>query len=432
MPRDCDALARELRDDDDGLVFAIACSEHELDRMTATAALRRVRTLAQARMLLRRVEAHPDLRGLATLLARAAPRTVPPDVLPSAAETSMTPIDERVLQGTALAYRQAWEPGVPHEQRTRARAWLAKVYLRAIRQMGLSPEAPVQPAARLLAGSAFEHAEAFAVGFWQRRISGFFPLFSQTEEELAELVGAVESGPHHADPALTSWGLARARSYLGRSGLQSRIGVVELAGPHQELRRLLVHRLDDAALQEARRALSNGELDPARLAPWMAQTLAHLDREPAWSDLGDRLPQARPAPDSAADEDAEPSQSDATPLPDPWPDADREADDIVARLQSLPEDPFPRRVAWARILLRLGDRPDVLRVLIARATRTDAPSVSRDHGELWSRLLRAADDGSERWLEPRIELDRVLGPTDSEADRRRRFAHAAARHDPRD
>ena len=190
----CDALlaAAALQPPDAAILLEL-CP----DASTTPAILRNALVMADspaaAAALVPRLAAAPDLAGLAQLVALER-STAPLAELPDPASAAVSPITATVLAAVQLAIVQQTQSGLTQDQRTRAVAYLARVHHEALLQLGLAPDQPLPPFARVLAGRFLHFGRELSRMYWQRRVAGLEGLFASTELQQRLVVDAGEVG----------------------------------------------------------------------------------------------------------------------------------------------------------------------------------------------------------------------------------------------
>lgn len=429
---DCATLtSRAAAATEDLILLPILCPGVALDhRQTRTIVL----ALASASTAARAIPAlddNPELQGVVRLAALDRSGQPMPNELPDPATALLTPIDDRTLAAVELAYASLRNPAIDETQRTRAHAFLARVYIQAIQSLGLLPGRPLPPLARLLAGPALFHGRNFCRFYWQRRVAGLERTFAETELDLLALLIDLDNTAHAGDPGLLAVERQRTRSYLLRSGPTSRIakraqqrpearalGTELLLPLAHELGRLIDQGFIDLALDEALRAGAEAKgygLDP--MVALLTEDLRERDLREYERRLARRVARARKSTPNAR---LEGSREIEPELPVEWLSAAETAEHARAWLAVAhgrgPD--FARRHALARVVLSLSDRPDALRELL------DAPPDDRvvhDHDPLLLALLDARDGESLAALRLRV----AAGDANAETAARRSFALAA-------
>ncbi len=440
-PGDCEALAAQAVDGGpDAVLLAWLCPDRPLDAVAARAALLAVRSPDEAAALAPRLHEHPTSWGLATLVAQT--RVEPPVTdLPRPDRAVVSPLSATVLAQVQRAHAVIAAPGIAPAQRTRARALVAKVYLQATQQLGLSVGRPTSPLLRLLAGRALHYGREFCVAYWRNRVSGLAPLFAEVETRLLELTLALEATPHHGDAARLVVTLELTRQYLRGDGPQSRIerrlasrtgttwGPSSLAPLPNAVDRLLEHGLVDLAisrgLDEGRRAGGPGLRAMDLL---LHDRLAQAERDEYRARLQTRLRRvrARTPPPSETGSGSTPHAAEPR-----WIGAQEVADDAARFIErAATESGFTHRYSLGRALLILRERPDAVPVLLSRAA-DDAASEALALARGWlGSELAARDDGRRAWLRHQVAAEGRPTPASdgatpdhaAEAARRRRFA----------
>ncbi|MEM7155089.1 MAG: hypothetical protein AAF799_19740 [Myxococcota bacterium] len=436
LPSDCDALARRAVDHDaDATLLAWLCPSHPLDPVTARALLLSVRSADEAAAVAPRLADFPSLQGLAQLVAQTRAPPVP-GLLPNPNRAVVNPVDARVLARVQQAQALITEPGLPLAERTRARAYVAKVYLQATQQLGVTVGRPPGPFARLLTGRALYYGRSFTLSYWRNRVAGLARLFAEIETRLLELCLALEGGPWSGDGARLAVELERTRRYLQLEGPTARIerrlaergttpwSLERLLPPPNAIERLLGHGFVDLAIA---RALDEGRrADGPGLAPTeqlLRDTLARAEQGEYLALMERRFARVR-ARSSAPAEHAAGEMTHAAERA--WPGASQVADEAAHWLVRAPARGFARHYALGRALLLVRDRPDALVQLLDRASDAAAPP-SLAAAEPWLlEELDARDDGRRSWLRRRVAAEsattgpEALATMDAEETHRRR------------
>ncbi|MCA9649154.1 MAG: hypothetical protein KC501_04560 [Myxococcales bacterium] len=432
---DCDALAeRTLEDDHDAVLLAWLCPERPLDAIVARAALLAVRSPDEAAALSPRLHAHPELRGLARLVAQERmPAVAGP--LPDPAHAVVSPIDDEVLARVQQAHGLVATPGLPLAERTRARAYLAKAYLQATQQLGVTVGRPPGPFGRLLSGRALHYGREFCSSYWRNRVAGLAPLFGELETRLLELTLALEGGPSEGDAARLAVELELTRGYLHGDGARARIER-RLAEPgarpwaprpllptSNAIQRLLAHGFVDLALAHA---LAEGRQPDgpglAAVEQRMRDELARAEQGEYLRLLEHRFERTR-ALSSAPPEEGPGTLASA--VEPGWPAAEQVAERAAMLIEDAPRHGLSRGHALGRALLLLRERPDALLPLLDRASDEAASSALRGALPWLLDELRARDDGRRAWQQRIVAAEARVPPgsdDEQEAARRRRFA----------
>lgn len=435
LPSSCDALAgRALEDDLDAVLLAWLCPERPLDTLTARAALLAVRSPDEAAALVPRLDAHPALQGLARLVAqeRVDPSRGP---LPNPAKAVVSPVSDEVLARVQQAHALIAEPGLPLAERTRARAYVAKVYLQATQQLGITVGRPTAPFGRLLAGRALHYGRAFCLSYWRNRVAGLAPLFGEIETRLLELTLALEGGAPDGDGARLAVELPSTRRYVQGDGPRERIerrlaqrtarpwGPERLLPTANAIERLLGHGFVDLAID---RALAEGRRPDgpglAAVEQLMRDELARTERGEYLQRLEGRFERERSRPKAPAETGPGELAHAAEP---PWVPASAVAEEAASLIELAPERGLARRYALARALLLVRDRPDALLLVLDRVTDETASPALREAGPWLGEELAARDDGRRAWLQRRVAIDALAPPStphEAEAARRRSYA----------
>jgi hypothetical protein len=428
---DCAALAsRAQRITEDRVLLPILCPGLELDHSQTRTIVLALASASAASRALRTLDDNPELQGVVRLAALDRSGQPMPTELPDPATALLTPVDDRTLAAVELAYAWLRDPAIDETRRTRAHAFLARVHIQAIQSLGLPAGRPLPPLARLLAGPALFHGRNFCRFYWQRRVAGLERTFAETELDLLALLLDLDNTAHAGDPALLAVERQRTRSYLLRAGPSSRIAKraqqrpetralgteLLLPLPH-ELGRLLDHGFVALALSEGLRAGAEPAgygLDP--IVALLTEDLRERDLREYERRLAQRVERARKTTPSARLEGRRELEPE---LPVEWPSAAASAEHARAWLGvahgRAPD--FARRHALARALLRLSDRPDAVRELLA-APADDA--IVHDHDALLLELLDARDGESLAALRLRVASEQA----DPETLARRSFALA--------
>ena len=228
----CDALLRSAATDvDDAALLPTLCPDAPLDPVTARGVLLAAGTSEQARRVEPLLRGFPELQAMAQLAGHVkAPLPVPP-TLADVAVAPVTPFDGSVLAQVQLARALVHDETTHVDTRTRARAWLAKAYMGALKQLGIGPTRPPAPFGRLLAAHAIHYGRSFCASFWQRQIPGLFDLCAQTEVDVLAATLALEAGHHGGDPAIVAVELGEGRRYVSRDDVRARIEKRVLGSP---------------------------------------------------------------------------------------------------------------------------------------------------------------------------------------------------------
>lgn len=448
---DCKTLERRAeRSDADLALIPMLCPGLPLDHVELRRLLLSVGSAAQASTMIAALDRDAELQGLVRLAILDRAGQPLPTELPDPATALLTPIDDRILAAVALAHARLREPPaqpgdaqapprspeLEEIERTRAHAFLARVYLQGLQSLGLAQGRPLPPFARLLAGPALYHARSFCRFYWQRRIAGLERTFAEIEFELFTLLVDLDNTPHAGDTALLAVERQQTRVYFEREGPRGRIakraelrpdagvrGTEVLLPFVHELDRLFDHRFIDLALERAMRygAEPNGPgLDP--LAAVVTEDLRERDLREYERRLARRVERARkntPSSRHAGTRELDPE------LPVEWLDAAAVAEQAHAWLV-LAHDrgpDFARAHARARAVGLLQWRPDAVTALLA--SKPDDAAV-RAHHDLLFALLDAFGDDDLASLRLRVAAERPPGSEAQDRDTRvrRRFALA--------
>lgn len=402
---DCASLAaRAASSPPDAALLPWLCPEAQVSRGALRGALLLAGSPAEAAALAPRLTAAPELAGLARLAALARGGALPAEA-PDPVTTPVSPIDDAVLAGVVRAIGAQTAPGLTHDQRTRAAAFLARAHNEALAQLGLPPGQPLPPFARLLAGRALHFGRSFCQMYWQRRVAGLEGIFAAAEGELLRVMLALEGSPHAGDDALLAVERQRARRHLQGGGVAERFkarGAAEsptdlLPLPH-EFDRLLDHGMVELAIQRAL-FLAGEPPQPFGLAAMtelLREGLARRDLGEFEALLKQQIAEARalqpPPPEQGAR---------ALPARRPlaWPDAGKVADAAAGWLHAAEGAAgLARRHALGRALILLRERPDASRELIRRGATGAAMARSLldlhdGEGLTWLRGATAAASG---------------------------------------
>lgn len=448
LPESCDELAAvATAGGDDAVLLGFLCPETPLPPLAARAFLLAVADPVEAAYAQSRLSAHPGLAALAGLVSGVRTDT-PADgaPIPRPEQANVSPVDAAVVGHAQEARDLLYAKGIAHEQRTRARAYLAKVVLQALKQLGAARGQALAPFPQLLATLGMHHGRVMANAHWRRRVPGLAPVFSQVEDGLLDTLVALQTTPHFGEAARGTIERGRVREYVQRSGPAARIDArrtKDSAGSANrlttaavwtllpEIERLAWHGLVDRGVQHIVAAARSPEgpglvtlervltdalhrADRAELVPRVARRL-RLVRE--------KLPQTGPGtvvPNNAGPSRTEELAADATA----W---------LVASAHAEP--PFARIYAAARAVLVLRRRPDALAAVIESARAPAADAAARTRGDavraalpLLLALLDARGNPSAHTLRIRSAAE-AADPArqamhEAEARRRRRFAVA--------
>ncbi len=424
LASDCGHLEQLARESADDAVLLVAlCPDRPLPPSALRAALLEVGTAAGAAHLAPLLAGQPELWGLAQLAAGGRGPLPLPAALDRPESAVVHPVTGEVLAQVDLAHRLRRDAQAGSADRTRAEAYLARVYFQALLSLGLDERSPLPPFARLLASRALHHGRRFCVAYWQRRVRGLARPFRATEVELRMLSSRLSGTAHHRDDALLAFERQRARQYVLGEGPHARIdrrleeqGRTSVELPLEDLRaetgRLIDHGFVDLAVDRALASVDEEEghgllaiesmLDEALKLRGLWEEGGHLERRLAR--VRDDLPPegAVPLPD---------------PRPVPWPAAETVSTRARAWLEAAPADGFGRAHALGRAVLLLTDRPDAVRLLLGSIDDGDSLAAHR----AWLlRLIEREEGPSLRVL--KLRQDAGLPGTDPDAAVRRRFA----------
>ena len=404
---DCSTLAaraKRLPSGDDQVLLPILCPGLNLDHSQTRTVVLALASGRQAAQAIAALDGDPELQGVVRLAALDRASQPMPSELPDPSTALLTPIDDRVLAAVELAYAQLRNPAIEENQRTRAHALLAQVYIQALQSLGLRAGRPLPPFARLLAGPALFHGRSFCRFYWQRRVAGLERTFAETEVDLLALLIDLENTQHAGDPGLLAVERQRTLNYLENSGPTSRIARRAQRRPEaralgtdlllplvHELGRLIDHGFIDLALDRGLRAGAEAGgygLDP--VVALLTEELRQRDLREYERRLARRVERARKSTPRARHKANRELEGE---LPLEWPNAAAVADQARAWLAVAhgrgPD--FARRHAIARALLSLRNRPDGVRELLTMAAKD---AVVRAHRGMLLELLEARDDGS--------------------------------------
>jgi hypothetical protein len=430
---DCKALAqRAERSDADMALIPMLCPGLNLDHSQLRRVLLSVGSAAQAATMIAALDRDAELQGLVRLAMLDRAGQPPPAELPDPATALLTPIDDRILAAAALALARLRQPELDEIERTRAHAFLARVYLQGLQSLGLPRGRPLPPFARLLAGPALFHGRAFCRFYWQRRVAGLERTFAEVEFELLTLLIDLDNTPHAGDSALLAVERQQTRQYFEREGPRARIakraeqqpdagvrGTDGLLPFVQELDRLFDHRFIDLALERAmRRGAEPGGYGLDALVAVVTEDLRERDLREYERRLARRVERARKNTPAARHVGTRELEGE---LPVEWPDAATLADQAHAWLTLAHgrSPDFARTHARARAVGLLQWRPDAVAALLAN--KADDPAV-RAHHDLLFALLDAPGDDDLASLRLRVAAGR--DERDRETQVRRRYALA--------
>ena len=428
LPEDCDALQGLTGEDDHAAaLLPILCPDAPLDAVAARKALLAADSADAARRRIPLLSGHAELEALARLVALTDVDVEVDARLPDPATAIVTPLSDEVLATAALARAQLHSPGLGPTERTRARAYLAKVHTHALRQLGVDTTRPPGPLGRHLAALAIHYGRAFCTAYWRRRVPGLGTLFGETERAILGAVLVLEADSSAGDPPLVAHELSMGRQYLERPDVHTRLlkAFERDLGPlspnrlepiAKALPRLLEHGLVDLAIARALTLRKRGNVALADIEQLLRTGLTDVEGEEYLERLDTRLQRARRrgTPASAA-------SLDHAPDPD-WPSASVVARTQLEAIESAPHG-FARRYALARAVLVFRARPDALRVALDRASTSNRIEIATAIPLLRS-VLDEIDDGRLAWLRRQADTDARVS-TDAESAMRRRFARMA-------
>ena len=382
--------------------------------------------------LIPRLASAPDLQGIARLVALARLDAPLPAALGDPLLTPVSPLDDAALAQVLLALRLRYAGDAGPTLRTQATALLARAHAEALQLLGLPPQGPWPPFARLLAGRALHYERELASMYWQRRVAGLEDLVRTSESRLLATLIAVEASPYAGDDALLASERHRCRRYVLRSGPRQRLQQAHQGGADPadllppftaELERLIEQEMVDLALERTLAEATTLGLDLAEaLLVAAVETHAPLDEQAL---VRARLQEIRTG------ENPPPALGTALPRPRepaPWQGAAALAQGLTTGLAGGDE-----RVALAFVLAALRDRPDAARALLDLILPVDASTASprSDLVRFLPALLarQAADLGpAARRLRQQVAAARLVPSDDRDARetaRRRAFALAA-------
>lgn len=417
----CEQLAAAAEvDPADAAVLLGLCPDTPASPVALRHALTLAGSPAAATGLLPRLAGAPDLAGLVKLAGLHASSQGPPATLPDPATATVSPVTEEVLAAVHLAVVQQTAGGVPHDQRTRATAYLARVHHEALLQLGGGGDEPLSPFARVIAGRFVHWGRELCKSYWQRRVAGLEGLFNSTEAQLMRTVVALERTPHAGDDGLLAVERQRARRHLQGAGVKERAakhgGEGELLPLPHEFDRLMDQGFVELAIQ--RGLFLGGEVGGYGIAAMVELLRGELKRRDLQAyarTLDKRIAEARalvPAPPETG-----------KPLPGrttlTWPNEQVTADAASGWLDTADRrEGFGRRHALARAVLVLAERPDATRALLGRLLA----QVPRDPARvgLVLDLLRRQEDESLAGLRLQVAAD-----PSGDAGVRRSFALAS-------
>ena len=409
---DCNALVQSAAHDvDDAALLPVLCPDAPLDAVTARGVLLAVDSSAQARAVDPRLHGFPELQAMARLVGHVASPTMP-TALADPATSLVTPLDDSVLAQVQLARALVHDETTHVDTRTHARAYLAKAYMAALKQLGIGPTRPPSPFGRLLAAHAIHYGRSFCASFWQRQLPGLFDLCAQTEVDMLAATLALEASHYAGDPAIVAVELGEGRRYVSRDDARLRIekrleGSPEatvldpdrLAPTVSDLERLIAQGFVEHAIARGLAIAGGPGLGP--IEQLLRDGLQRSEGDEHRAQLEARFASvrkqaARPVEDGAGElEHAREA---------PWATATAEADRMLEAIAAAPASGFARRRVLGRVVLAARRRPDALLAAIdLAASSTDAKIVAA------LPLLRAVahehDDGALRWLRRARPID---------------------------
>lgn len=437
-----DLTSAGVHDPQDAALVPVLCPDSPLDPVLARATLMAVGTAAEAHRAIAQLEDHPEFAALAKLVA-SVPESLPakPWTLESAQTAIVTPVDDRVLAQTQIARAMLYDAEVGVDDRTRARAYLAKVHTYAMRQLGIGPLTGEEPFSRLLAAMALDYGRGFCNAYWRRRVSGLSKLFAEVEFDLVRAALVLEVGPGWGDSASQIHQLDEARRYLNRTDVKRRVaarveqggvGAIDprrLAAPAAHIQRLLRLRFVDLAVARAVHIGSQG--DGPGLAP-MEELIAAGLKNSDGSEYAQRVASRFEAARKREPRPPERGRGQLDPAADPsYPSADSIADEVTRRLE-LATTPFGQRHALGRAVLQLRRRPDAIAPWVARLRQwrdADPSPASVRALAIAGALAEEFADGNLDGLALAASLDRLGASSTAAGDKdgamRREFASVA-------
>jgi hypothetical protein len=428
-----DAAASETHD---AALLPLLCPDHALTKAERRAILLAVASPPAAAAMLPMLDAEPDLQGLARLVAHERSSADLPAELPDPRQAPVSPVTPEVLANVQLAHALLVRAGAPADDRTRAQAYLAKVHVQALQQIGYARGRALPPFARLLAARALHHGRRFCTAYWQRRVLGLETLFAETEVWLLELVLALERTQHAADDALLAVERQRARRYVQRPGPRARIerllrsrpttasppSLAALLPLANELDRLLDHGFVDLAISRGLHVAagpSSYGIDP--MTDLLAERLAAKNLDEHETLLARRRKEIRSRDPSPAAKGAREIQPLVAPR---WPTRAQTADTAARWLAaSDAREGFARRHALGRAVLQLRNRPDATAELLDRAAQGE--TELRGFVPVLLALHDAAGQTDLGSLRRQVHSDATYKAADQEAVLRRAYALAA-------
>lgn len=427
LPRDCTQLQERAQlDSVDATLLPVLCPDVPLSPVTARLLLLSADSADAARRRIPLLAPFPELTALAKLVAQIEVDVVVDARVPSPATAIVTPLSDEVLATAQLARAQLLDPTLGSTAHTIARGYLAKVYVHALRQLGVDPTQPPPPLVRLLAAQAIHHGRTFCDAYLRRRVKGLWPVCAEVERTILASVLTLESDSSAGDVPLAVHELVSGRRYLARKDVKTRLDKLrEADGPQSvdrmapiasELPRLIEHGLLDLALSRAATMRKQGNLPWAAIETLLQTELGTHEGDEYMERLAKRIDKQRK---TAAG--SQPGRLEHAADPS-WPTASEVARTQLESIEAADSD-FTRRYALGRAVLTLRARPDALRIAIERARSAELPSIAtavpllravldeRDDGRLANLRRQAATD------------DRIV--VDAAAAHRRGFALVA-------
>ena len=425
----CEALSASEDDEDLALVPAL-CPGAALSAREARAALLAADSpaaaLALVPALLRPSDAmpagHAELARFAALVA--APAIPLPEALPDPVKAQVSPVTDEVLSWARGAEVALVAEGVDHDERTRARALLAKIHLQALLKLGVVPGEPVPPFARRVAALALHHGRTFASTYWRRRVAGLEELFLETEVQMSRVLQALDVTPFAADDVLLADERDGVRAWLSGAGARTRVAQRRgdgWDGPGEtieaELSRLVAQGMFDLAVDRAAAVAGEGDepLGLRTLERLLVEAAVDHGRPEGPARIRARMERVRARPTPPPEE----GPGEPQPVVWPWPSAElRAADAIAWAIDAREAQGFTQGWATARAIAVLADRPDAARCVVELADAKDSPAAVRDAAAWAIAQLNARDPGRPS------DLRAVARATD-DPDRARRLQFAA-------
>ncbi len=428
LPENCDDVVAQAESDRNAAaLLPVLCPDVELTPITARAVLMAADSADAARRRIELLAPFTELAALAKLVAQVHVDASIDPRLPDPARAVVTPLNEQVLATAQLARAQLYTPGLGPDAHTRARAYLAKVYAHALRQLGVGPAHPPGPLGRLLAAQAIHYGRSFCDAYWRRRVAGLYPLCAETEVSMLRAVLALEADSTAGDVPIAALELDEGRRYLLRKDTTARLEKAlatatsplapnRLAPLASDLNRLLEHGFVDLAIGRALSLRKQGNLPLSAVEQLLHAGLADVEGDEYVQRLSARIERNRKSggavPSGRLEHDPDPS----------WPSASAIARTQLDTLSAAPSE-FAYRYALAQTVLVFRARPDALRVALERAATSTVDPIVRALPTLRA-VLDELDDGRLAGLRRQVATDAAI-VTDPEARLRRAFALVA-------